>query len=70
MKRRVVAPKHLPIRLPVFQTVTLWLLLDRLGVTGAWLGVIWTLWALLVLLAIVGMVTDEYADPFERKEQA
>lgn len=49
---RVIARKNLPARIPVFSTVVLWLLLDRLGVRGVWVGVIWTLWGVWVLIAV------------------
>jgi hypothetical protein len=64
-KNRVIARKHIQTRLPLPQTLLLWLLLDRLGVSGFWLGAIWAIWALIVVASFVAFVHEEPVDPFE-----
>lgn len=68
--RTVVARKHLPTRFRVWPLVTLWLLLDRLGIPSwAW-GVFWTL-AVLVMGAWISHTLkdseDEWVPQWDRK---
>lgn len=63
MKRnRAIASKNLPPRLPLFSTAVLWLLLDRLSLDGFWLGAIWAIWGLYVLLVLVAIWLYEPVD--------
>lgn len=50
MTRRVISYKYLPVRLPLFQTITLALVLDRLQPPG----IVWGIVATLVCLWWVG----------------
>lgn len=66
MKRhKVVSNKNLPMRLPIFPTITLWLLLDRLD-AAVWVwSVVGTLW---VILWIVAAITCWLQELTELKE--
>lgn len=49
MNRYGLHPCYLPTRPPVLSTLVLWLILDRFGVYGFWLNVIWFVWGLYFL---------------------
>ena len=58
-KEKVVSPKDLPIRFPIWQTVVL-VLICKVYMIPAWAkGVVWTLFALLWLGAIVQSFREE-----------
>lgn len=49
--RRVISAKNLPMRMPLWPTLTLWLLLDRWhspawvwGALGAFIVFVWAIW--------------------------
>lgn len=66
-KRPVLASKVLPTRIPLLPGVTLWLLIDRLGVPAWVQGAIMTLWALLVIGAMVTRNEEQDYNPFEKQ---
>lgn len=67
MKQRVVMFKNLPSRPPVFQSITMWLLLDRTQASGVWWGVSATLFAVVWIGWIVAQFTEQPTDVFEGK---
>jgi uncharacterized membrane protein len=60
--RRVIGRSCLPVRLPLFHGITLWLLLDRLGANGITFGIVGTLWGLLFLVAVIEWIHTEERD--------
>ena len=69
MKRRVIHAKNLPVRIPIWSTATVWLLMDRFQVRGVWAGVVWTIWAILCVILLIGWWSQDSVDIFanERK---
>lgn len=57
--RRVISANQLPIRVPVFQTMTLWLFLDRLQPSLLVWGVVGTLWCIAMIGALVLVFTQK-----------
>lgn len=60
MKR--IAYKNLPPNWPITPTITLWLLLDRLGVGDVAWGVFYTLTAIFWVLIAVAVFNTEQVD--------
>lgn len=59
--RRVIAHACLPVRLPVWQGIVIWLVLDRLDAGPLWYGVIGTLYLLWFVVAVTEwLATEEY----------
>lgn len=61
-KRTVISHHSLPTKPPIWPTITLWLLMDRLGAEGWVAGVVWTLWGLLCLSAIGNILKERQVD--------
>ncbi len=59
---------NLPTTLPIWPTITLWLLLDRLAAPGWVLGVVWTLWTVIFLICFFSLFTDKPRTPVFEKE--
>lgn len=66
-KVKVVAGANLPNYFPFQATAVLWLLMDRSHVTGAWAGMIWTLWGIISLVMIIRVFIVERVDIFKDK---
>ena len=60
MKR--IAYKNLPATWPITPTITLWLLLDRLGVGDVAWGVFYTLAAIIWVIVAVAVFNTEQVD--------
>lgn len=64
-KMKEIHPKYLPTRLPIGMTAVAYLLCDRFDVPAwAW-GVVGTLFAIIWIGSIVGMVKNEWVKPNE-----
>ena len=63
MKTPVIARKYLPLQIPVFPTLTIWLVLDRLQVSGVAQAIIWTLWSVIFLIMIIACFNTEPKHP-------
>lgn len=50
--KKVISHKNLPSKLPVFQTIVLWLFLDRLNAPSWLMGAIGAVWLILFVAAI------------------
>ena len=61
-KKRVVAPSSLPMKLPLWQTIILYLLLEQQGASGVAQGVVYTLLVLWLILAIYSSNREESRD--------
>ena len=68
MKRPVIANRALPTRVPFWQTITMWLLMDRFNVDGWQAGIVWTIWTLAYLVCWVGSLTEREVMPQWRQE--
>ena len=51
-KKQYIKAEYLPPRLGIVSTAVFWLLLDRLQPSAIWLGVLWTIWGIFLLLNI------------------
>lgn len=65
LKPRKIAYANLPMRMPVWHTIVLWLLLDRLQVSGYTWGVFWTCAFGVWFLWAYGLVVNIQVDVFE-----
>ena len=61
-KKRVVAPSSLPTRIPLWPTIVIYLLLEKLQATGLVQGIVYTLLALWWIYAIVSLNEEERRD--------
>jgi hypothetical protein len=61
-KNKVIHFKSLPTRWPITKTAVVWLLLDRFHPAGWVRGVVWTLVALIWVLAAMGRYHEEYVE--------
>lgn len=66
MKQKVISRKLLPAHIPVWPSVTLYLLLDKLSVPEWVWASVGTLWGLIVIMLIVAMITQESVDIFSK----
>jgi len=64
---KVIARKNLPVRLPLFPTITLWLLLDKLQSPGYVWGIVGTLMALIWIAAIFMIIKEKEVNVLENK---
>ena len=67
-RTKVIAGKNLPIRLPITLSILLWLLLDRLGAPSWVWGVVGTLLAIVWIVAIYAVFTQESVELKELSE--
>jgi hypothetical protein len=71
-KKKYIKATNQPPTLPIFSTATVWLIVDRLQLTGVTLGVVWTVWGILLLLWVgnfIWKITSwESADPVYKDE--
>lgn len=67
-KNKVFKPKNKPSHLPLWETVTAYLLLSRPGTPGWFIGVVCTLMAFLWIAMVVGLCTEIEIDLFPDKE--
>lgn len=63
MKRPVISRKYLPTGIPVFPTLIIWLMLDRIQPPAMIYGIVWTLWALIFVALTVQCFHDEPTHP-------
>ena len=61
-KKRVVAPSSLPTKLPLWQTIILYLLLEQQGASGVAQGVVYTLLVIWWAVAIYNSNREESRD--------
>lgn len=61
-KRKVIANKNLPQRLPLFQTITAALAMDHWYAPDIIRGVIWTILVILWAICIYSLYTQEQVD--------
>lgn len=54
-KQKVISPKSLPARLPIWQTAVVWLLLDRFHAPGWVQGAVWMLIGVFWVLSAVSV---------------
>jgi hypothetical protein len=57
--RRVIGHACLPVRLPIWQGIVLWLFLDRLAAPPLWFGIIGTLYGLWLIVAFTEWLATE-----------
>lgn len=65
MKRHVIARKYLPANFPLFPTITLWLLADRLQMPATAQAVMWTVWAFFCSAWVYTGFTEKTVHPSE-----
>lgn len=63
-KKRVVAPSSLPTRIPLWPTIVIYLLLEKLQATGVVQGIVYTLLALWWIGAFASMYHEERHDVY------
>lgn len=63
MKYPVIDRKYLPSTLPVFPTLTIWLMLDKIQPPAMIYGVVWTLWGLIFLAVTIRAFSEETTHP-------
>lgn len=63
-KRKVVSGKNLPSRFPIKTTAIVFILVDRFGIDGVWLGVIITILVVLWIIMIYVVLTQEQVEIF------
>ncbi len=66
MKHKVISWKNLPTRLPVWPSIIIWLLMDRVHPPEWLVGVGYTIMVLIWIMAIVSMVTETKVDIFDK----
>ena len=59
-----ISRSNIPVKLPFFQTITIYLLLDKLDAAGWIWGVVGTIVVLWWILAIVALITSSETDIF------
>jgi len=62
MQKKVIHPKNLPAKLPIFQTATVYLLVDKFQIHGVLLGVICTIGVALWLMFIYVIHQEKRTD--------
>lgn len=70
-KTKVISRAELPGRLPIYQTILIWLLLDRMQASQWIWGVMGTLFGLLWIGSIVALIKEEQVsvlDPSKAEE--
>lgn len=70
MKRKVIAFKYLPSRLPITFSILVWLLLDRFKPTDLWTGATYCFLVVLWIICIFGVFSQEAAAPADIREVA
>ncbi len=63
MKYPVISRIYIPSTLPVFPTITLWLLMDRLQAAPVVQAVVWTVWGLIFLAITIRAFSEETMHP-------
>ena len=61
-KKRVVAPSSLPTRIPLWPTIVIYLLLEKLQATGLVQGIVYTLLVVWWILVIYNSNREESRD--------
>ena len=61
-KKRVVAPSSLPTRIPLWPTIVIYLLLEKLQATGVVQGIVYTLLVIWWVVAIYNSNREESRD--------
>lgn len=64
-KQKVISFKNLPYRMPIYQTVSLWLLADRFQVPEMMWGFVWAFIFLLWTAWVYGITHTEEVDILE-----
>lgn len=66
-RRKVLSGKQLGVRPPIYQTITMWLLLDRLNANQLAWGIIGTVFVFLWIVVIIGLFTQDAVEIDELK---
>ena len=66
-KNKVISCNNLPTKLPVFQTLTCWLVLEKLNASLFLYGVVSTILIIAWIGSIFGIVNEEKIDLFKDK---
>jgi hypothetical protein len=66
MKRKVIATKNQPTTLPLTQTACVYLLMDHFHASNLIQGIVWTLFALLWIGAIILICNEEHVEIFRQ----
>ena len=64
MKRKVVSFKSLPVRIPIWQTVVLYLMPSKFSAPEWVWASMWTLWGIVLICSVVLLLTQESVDLF------
>lgn len=64
-KDKKISYKNLPVRWPLWSSITTWLLLDRLQPPGWVWGAVGCVFALLWIILIIAFFTEEHVDIFK-----
>jgi hypothetical protein len=67
-KRLVISVNNLPLQMPVYQTIVVYLLLDKLQASGLLTGIVYTFLALWWIVVIVAKVADRQVDIFKNRD--
>lgn len=67
-QRPVISWRNKRWGLPIYQTVTLWLLMDRLQPSDIWWGVFYTAIVLIWITCLYNIITQKEVDIFAGKK--
>lgn len=62
-KKKVIAYKYTPVRLPITFTIVWWLVLDRIHATELFWGIAGTLIVIVWIVSIIAMIKEEHCEP-------
>ena len=58
-KTKVISTKNMPFRLPIYQTLVAWLVLERMDASGWIYGAVGMLFVFVWIIAICGLIYSE-----------
>lgn len=64
---KAIHPRNLPVRIPICEYITWWLLLDRFNVSDFVHGIYWAFVIITSILIIVSITLQQRVDIFEDK---
>lgn len=65
MKHNRIHPKYIGqyMRIPLIPTCVVWLMLDRLQISGVLCGVLWTIWAVICIAVMMQPFYENWLHP-------
>jgi hypothetical protein len=62
MKKRVISYKNLPSRIPVYQAMVAYLMMDKFNAAGWVWGVVGTIFTIVIISSIIGLFNQIEVD--------